>query len=231
MTILTVGRQIARRCGLAVPTTVATATERAYVELAAVINDAAREIAEGYDWQILRGVHTLTGDGSAEAFDLPTDYDRMLVKSQVWSSSLETPLSPISDHDEWLGLDVQSFDFVINAWTIYGGQMRIKPALANGVTAKFFYVSNKIFASSGGTAKAEFTADDDTFRIDETLLALTAIWRWKQSKGQVYGEEMQDAERRKERLVGRDKGSRMLRLGRVGSPRNVQIAYPQSITG
>lgn len=231
MSILTIAQEVAKRCGLAVPTSFVSGTDRVSVELVSVINDAAQEIAEGYDWQILRNVATITGDGSTEAFDLPSDYDRMLVKSQLWSSSLETPLTPIPDHDRWLGLDVQSFDFVINAWTLYGGQIRIKPELATGVTVQYFYVSDKIYADSGGTAKSTFNADGDTFRIDERLLELMAIWRWKASKGQMYAEEMQDAERRKERLIARDKGSRELKIGRVRTPHDATIAYPTSITG
>lgn len=226
MSILTVAEKVAKRCGLTVPTAVVASTARTDVELAEVINDAAREIAEGHDWEILRTVATLTGDGSTTEFDLPSDYDRMLVKSQVWSSSLQTPLSPVRDSDEWLGIDVQSFDFVVNAWTIYSGKMHIKPALASAVTAKFFYVSNKIFASSGGTSQSALSADSDTFRLDEDLLAECAIWRWKQSKGQGYSEEMQDYERRKERLVARDRGSGMLRIGTVRLPKDVKTAYP-----
>ncbi len=229
MTIRSVARDACKVIGLTVPDVLVGSTDRQYVELVMIAQEMAERIARGHEWQKLSRMHTLTGDGSTEDFDLPSDYDRMLVKSQLWSSSLETPLSPISDLDKWLGLDVQSFDFVVNAWTLYGGQVHIKPALASAVTAKFFYQSNLIVAPEAGNNKATFTADSDTFRLDEQLLKLGIIWRWKEAKGQSYAEWMTDFEDLKERLVTRDKGSRMIRMGRLRMPADVTLAYPQAI--
>jgi|UniRef100_A0A6H1ZB64 hypothetical protein len=229
MTLLSVVQSVAKVVAVDVPDQVASSTDREHVELFALANEMAERIASGHEWQILSRIHTLTGDGTTEDFDLPSDYARMLVKSQVWSSSLETPLSPISDLDKWLGLDVQSFDFVVNAWIIYGGQMHIKPALASAVTAKFFYQSNLIVAPASGSNKALFTADDDTFRLDERLLTLGMIWQYRAYKGVPYGEDMVNYESYLARLVARDKGSRMLRIGKVRMPSDVTVAYPQAI--
>lgn len=231
MTVLSVAKDVCKVIGLAEPDALVSSTSREYVELAETMQEMADRIAEGHEWQVLSRIATITGDGTEEDHDLPTDYDRMLVKSQVWSSSLETPLSPISDLDEWLGMDVQSFDFVINAWTIYGGQMHIKPALASGVTAKYYYQSNLIFQPTSGANKAAFSSDDDTFRLDEGLWKLGVIYQWRMNKGQPYAENMADYEERKARLVTRDKGSRMIRIGRVRFPGDAKVAYPQSITG
>lgn len=229
MTILSVAKEVAKLIGITVPTNLIASTDREHVELVSMAQEMAERIAAGHEWQKLSRIHTLTGDGSTEAFALPDDYDRMLVKASVWSSSLETALSPITDLDRWLELDVQSFDFVVNAWTIYAGQMNIKPALATGVTAKFFYVSDLIVAPAAGENKTTFTDDGDTFRLDERLLKLGIIWRWKSAKGQPYAEEMADYEEAKERLVASDKGSRIMRVGRLRMPSDVTVAYPQAI--
>lgn len=230
MTILSVAQDVAKVIALDVPDAVATSTDREYVELFHVANEMAERIARGHEWQLFSRIHTLTGDGTTEDFDLPSDYDRMLVKSQVWSSALETGLSPISDLDKWLELDVQAFDFVVNAWTIYGGQMHIKPALPTAVTAKFFYQSNLIVSASGGSTKVTFSADDDHFRLDEQLLKLGMIWQWRSNKGLPYAEDMVNYETLLARLVTRDKGSRMLRIGNIRLPRDVNVAYPQAVT-
>jgi hypothetical protein len=229
MTILSVLQDVASFIGVTVPNEVFASTVREHVELASMAQEMAERIASGHDWQKLSKVATITGDGSAEAFDLPSDYDRMLVKASVWSSSLETALSPITSLDKWLELDVQSFDFVINAWTIYAGQMNIKPALSTGATAKYFYQSDRIIAPATGANKVAFTADTDSFVLDERLLKLGVIWRWKEQKGQPYAECMADYEELKERLVVRDRGSRMMRIGRVRMPSDVTTAYPQAI--
>lgn len=229
MTILSVIEDACKVIGLDVPEAVASSTTREHVELLQIANEIAERIAKGHEWQTLNRIHTLTGDGSTEDFDLPSDYDRMLTKAQVWSSSLETPLSPISDRDKWLGMDVQSFDFVVNAWIIYGGQMHIKPALANAVTAKFFYQSNLLVTPATGGNTATFTLDDDTFRLDERLLKLGIIWQWRANKGLPYAEDRDNYDSLFERLASHDKGSRMIRVGGARMPKGVKTAYPQSI--
>jgi hypothetical protein len=229
MTILSVIKEVAKVCGISVPDAVYASADREHVELVSIAQEMAERIANGHDWQRLSKVATITGDGSTETFGLPSDYDRMLVKSQVWSSSLQTALSPISDLDKWLEIDIKSFDFVVNAWTVYGGQMHVKPALGTGVTAKYFYQSNLIVDPAAGADTTTFTADTDSFILDERLLKLGIIWRWKEQKGQPYDEWMADYEELKERLVLRDKGSRMIRVGSVRMPSDVTIAYPQTI--
>lgn len=229
MSLLTVFQQ-ACTSGIALekPSAVYGSTTREHIELANIANEMAAMIAASHEWQILNKIATITGDGTTEDFSLPSDFDRMLDKSQLWSTSLETPLSPISDRDQWLELDIKSFDFVINAWIIYGGQIHIKPALSTGVQVKYWYQSN-LWGLNGATPISEFTADTNTFRIDERLLKLGIIWRWREMKGLPYAEDLATYERLLAKLAMRDKGSRIIRLGKAVLPRDTTVAYPQSI--
>jgi hypothetical protein len=216
---------------LAKPTSVFGSAVREHLELATLAQEMAEMIASAHEWEKLNRIATITGDGSTEDFDLPTDYDRMLDKSQLWTSSLETPLSPVSDRDEWLGLDVQSFDFVVNAWIKYGDQIHIKPAPADAEAIKYWYQSNLIVAPASGTNKAAFDTDTDTFRIDERLLKLGIIWRWREMKGLPYAENLADYERALAKRIAEDKGSRIIRIGRPSLPRDAIYAYPKSVSG
>lgn len=229
MSLLTVFQQ-ACTSGIALekPSAVYGSTTREHVELANIANEMAAMIAASHEWQILNKIAVITGDGTAEDFALPADFDRMLDKSQLWSTSLETPLSPISDRDDWLELDIKTFDFVINAWIIYAGEIHIKPALSTGVQVKYFYQSN-LWGLNGATPISEFTADTNTFRIDERLLKLGIIWKWREMKGLPYAEDLATYERLLAKLAMRDKGSRIIRLGKAVLPRDTTVAYPQSI--
>lgn len=230
MTILSVVQEVCPVIGLSVPVALFTSTDGDLIQLRNVANEMAQRIAATHDWQLLKRINTHTGDGSTEDFDLPGDYDRMTKDSQVWSSSLETPLSHIPSTNEWLGLDVQSFDFVINAWTIYGGQIHIKPALASAVTAKYFYQSNLLVSPASGADKALFTADDDTYRLSERVLKLGIIWEWCEQKGMPYPEKMETYEDARAKAAGNDKGATVIAVGRPRLSRGVTVAYPQSIT-
>jgi hypothetical protein len=229
MSLLTVFQQ-ACTSGIALekPAAVYGSTTREHIELANIANEIAAMIAASHEWQILNKIAVITGDGTTEDFALPADYDRQLDKSQLWSTSLETPLSPISDRDEWLGLDIKSFDFIINAWIIYAGEIHIKPPLASAVQVKYFYQSD-LWGLNGSTPISEFTADTDTFRIDERLLKLGIIWKWREMKGLPYAEDLATYERLLAKLIMRDKGSRIYRIGKAQMPRDAIFAYPQDI--
>lgn len=229
MTILTVIADVAKVVGVTVPTQVFSSTMREHVELAALANEMAVRIGKAHDWSLLRRLSTYTGDGTTTEFALPSDYLRMLKKTNLWSSAIQTPLTHIMDTDEWLEMQVRSYDYVLGAWTMLGGNIEILPALANAVTAKWYYVSNLVVAPSAGANKAAFTDDTDTFRLNERLLKLGMIWQWKANKGQSYTEDMTNYENALEQDIGEDKGSRIIHVGRPRMPRDVSIAYPQTV--
>lgn len=110
-----------------------------------------------------------------------------------------------------------------------GGALRIKPELASGETAQHNYQTVNVFASSGGTAKASVDSDSDTFRLDERLFRLCLIYRWKQHKQTPYAQEMDDYEVLKEKLIARDGGPKLLRVGEPRSRRGATIAYPKAV--
>jgi hypothetical protein len=228
MSVLSVAQEVALKIGVEVPSQVYASTDRTAQELLAMISDAADMIANGHEWQVLKTIATSTGDGTTEAFNLPTDYERMLTDSKIWSSANQSPLTRIDSEDDWLEMLVNGNFLAINAWIIYGGQLNIKPALGSGVTAKYFYLSKNIWLA-GSTPQAAITADTNTFRLDEKLLRQAVIWMWKASKGQAYGEQQADFEQRLARKVKGDTGARVLRLGTVRMPADVQAAYPRNI--
>lgn len=231
MTFLSVCRdQVAPAVSIELPDAVFGSTARDQIELVAIGKAAVLHILKCHEWQALKSIATYTGNGSIVDFSMPTNYDRMLTKANLWSSSLATAFRHIADDDEWLGLDVQAFQHVINAWIIYGGQIHIKPAMATGITAKHFYIRNTIVTASDASVKAQFTADTDVFGLDEFLLGLCMIWKWKAKKGAPYAEDLSNFEEYKDQLIVKDKGSNILRVGERRIPSGVRIAYPVTIT-
>lgn len=229
MTLLSVIQDAAPYIGIDVPDQVMAATNRDMVEMKSVFKAMARRIAISYPWQKLATIATYTGDGSTEDFSLPSDFDWMPDDNQVWVSDNDTAIAKVMSQDEWLGLTVRDFSPTPSCWIIYGGQIHFKDALANTITAKHFYQSNLINDPASGSNSATFTLDTDTFVLDEELLRLAIIYRWKQLKGQPYAEEMNDYEERKEKLIARDKGATILKAGGFRMPRGATLAYPGSV--
>lgn len=228
MTILSVVQNASTKIGIARPTVLYAATTQDSYAMQAVISDAVLTILKAYDWQALRTIETVTGDGSASGFDLPDDYDRMLTTASMWSSRYQWAMDQIPDTDKWLELLTLPYTQVSGSWTIYGDQLHILDTMQSAETAKYWYISNLVVAPAGGGTQAAFSADDDAFRLSEELLRLCIIYKWKQSKLQDYSEEMQDFNVLLNRLMNEDGGSKPVIRG--GARVRGNYAWPGTIS-
>lgn len=192
------------------------------LELADLATETAVDIAKAYDWETLKVLATMTGDGAAATFNFPDDYDRMLLKGKIHSKNWQTAnFSMINDEDDWIYLKQTGLSGTPGSCIILGGKLEFFPVLPVGETARFYYISNKIV---GGT-KTAFTADADTFQLSERLLTLGLIWRWRAQKRMEYAEDMANYEKALAEEIARDRGPRVLTVGRRRTKAE-SIAYP-----
>lgn len=226
MTVLSVCQEAAIELNQAQPTSLFSTTDKLSLELRTQANNAARAIAQFYDWQKITKLATLTGDALETAFDLPDDYDRMPKKAAVHSSSwINSNYYPARDLDNWLYLQEVNFSGNPGTWIILGGQMQIYPAISTTETARFYYISKNIVVGD----KPAFTLDADTFMLSETVLKLGIIWRWRASKRLEYAEDMRNYEIAIAEEVGKDRGSKILTVGRQRSSYDLTNSYPRAL--
>lgn len=226
MTILSACSQAAKLMGKGAIAVLFASTDPFEVELTALANDIGPEIAKRHDWQKLITLNSQVGDGASTAFNLPSDYDRMPIKASVWLSSTSLPMEHVTDLDDWRLRRLLSTSSNSGEWIMLGGQMQIYPAMSASQTASFYYVSSSIVTPTAST----FTADTDAFKLPERLMSLALAWRWRQLKRLDYAEDMETYEIALAQEIARDKGSRMLRMGRARMPDGVELAYPGVIT-
>lgn len=194
------------------PDTVFSATEGIEVEIASLVREAAREIAESHDWNLLYKIETMTGDGVTDAFPLPLDYDRLPKDFYDTARLEETPQTAYPKPRNW---------------EILGGQMHYIPALGVGETRKYFYITRNIFTDGDGNPKGTATLDTDIFVLSERLLKLSLIWRWKEMKGYSFSTDLSNYTVALSSAQDNDKGPAIIRhrsprLGRTGW----NCAYP-----
>lgn len=217
MTVLSAVQQACSVMGLNVPIAVFGSTDREQIELQDVANEVNEGLVRAYDWQSLKAIGTITGNGSSTSFPISTiapDFHRMTQKSTLWVTSRPFyPLEHITDTDLWLGIVTSGLTTTLGQWTIYGDAFNIMPALAAADTAKFYYISSSSVMPSTGSNKSRFTLDTDTFRLNERLLRLGVIWQWKSNKGLPYAEDMANYEIALQAEIARDKGSKILTVG------------------
>jgi hypothetical protein len=188
-------------------------------------NESAVAIAETYDWQILTKLATVTGDGVDTSFPFPSDYDRMVMKTNLAGSQSNIDLVKSRDLDQWAYFQNHGGTSVPGNWLILGGEIQFEPALANGVSYSYYYISKNVVSGN----KAAFTADNDVFVLPERLLKLDMIWRWRSMKRMEYAEDMQNFEIALSKAITKDKGPRILVVGQRRVPYNVTTAYPRAL--
>lgn len=211
MTVLSALQSAAVRLIGQKPSTFFSSQNKFEMQMVDIVNDAARDIVRSHEWRALTKVATIAGDGTTTSFALPADYDRMSLAQSVHDNkSWLWDYSPCLDLDTWIALqNGQVLAAVPGWWIILDGAFQFSPAPAS--PASFPYISNAYAKSDGGTNKAAFDRDDDTFRIDEDLLARKVRWMWKEMMGFDATNEQSDFNTLFSQLSARDKGSRVIR--------------------
>jgi hypothetical protein len=229
MTLLTVVQDVCAAVGVTIPTSVFSniTANRTMQEMLALANEMAQRIAyDTRDWTVLRKTNVFTGDGIKQAFDLPANYKRMLITSNVWrSTSALQPMRFIPDSDEWLRRRANNYTEAWGEWTMQGGQMLIWPVMATGVTASFIYLDKNCVTLKSGGVGDKFVDDGDSFLLDERPFKLGMITFWKAGKGTPYAEDMGTYGDALTIAMGHDQPAPIL-VGRKPISLNTTVAYP-----
>lgn len=233
MTVLQAAKDAAVKLNRAQPTSLFSPTGD--IAFAAELLLAAKETAESlvkeeHDWRDLTLMATCQGDASTVIFPFSTvapTFERMIKGADVHSLRFKNATFRwAKDLDEWLfikdNLLVGSPGNVVQL----NGAIQIFPPMPVSDTGRFFYISNYYAVSAAGVSQATFLADTDTFALDERLLRLGIIWRWRADKRLEYAEDLKNYEIAKEAAIGKDKGNQAITVGRQRVSRSTQIAYP-----
>lgn len=188
------------------PTALFANTDRTSLEIIDTINTAALQILDDFDWQRLVKTYTITGDGIGTAFALPDDYSRMVKDASLVGQNWRFyPAMQTQDYNQWLELLTYPIATWQQRWMVFGGSLNIMPILPLSDTLNFGYISTNLV---NGSDASKFTADTDTFVLDDELLRLAIIWNWKESKGYDFAADLAKYQERLEKQRFRDTGAR-----------------------
>lgn len=230
MTFLTAAQSAAIRLISKKPTTFFSATDAFSLEICDLANEIATDLMKSQEWRVLTTLKEMNGDGTVTAFDLPDDFDRLTVGGRVFRGKWpEWDYAPVQDLNQWRDLVNGEPTVSPGFWIILGGQMQFQPAITAGETAQFYYISKNIVASKAGAPQAQFLKDDDTLRVDERLLTLGLIWKWRENKGIPRPGDQENYEKALSEVTGKDRGSQIIRVGRGRWSGDVGMAYPRSL--
>lgn len=170
-----------------------------------------------YPWQALRkeGQITLT---DATDYALPSDW-RQFITQSVWSNGLVRPVELPASDNVWGYLKSRAIDGLRYRAKIYGNRLHVNKPMPGDVI-RFDYISKYPAKDSGGNALERFTADSDTFDLDDDLLIMGIKWRWKKEKGMDFQADYNEYNSYLNNLRGTDTSARTLNFGerRPGPP-------------
>lgn len=175
------------------------------------------EALSRWPWQALIKEDTITLSTADQDYALATDFRYILPETQ-WNRD---------DRRQLVWLNSEEWQF-FKGWTTVNGlnlrarirnnELEFEQTIAsgdNGKTIAYEYVSKYWTEDSGSTAQQKFAADTDTSVLDEEILTLGLIWRFRKSKGLDFEADLIEYNRQVELAKAHDGAARMLRLGRA----------------
>lgn len=210
MTLLSVIQDAQDAIGLDRASAVANSTDQTVRTMLQLAQQEGRELARRHPWQALVTEKTFTSTATEEQSGvIPSDLDRYINESfhnRTRNRRVIGPLSPL----EWQKEKAISASILTDTFRVRGDSFLLHPTPAAGDTYAFEYVSKNWCESSGGTGQASWQADTDVGRLDEALMTLGIIWRFKKSKQFDYAEDFATYQQQVTQAIMRDGARRTI---------------------
>jgi hypothetical protein len=159
-------------------------------------------------------IASLTSVTAASVTGLSTGFDYIL-NDTIWDRTLQRPVfGPLSPSHRQ-GLSASAVTGPYAEFFIRGGILHTIPATTTATYA-FEYKSKFWCENATGQGQPKWLGDTDVGRLDEDVMQLGVIWRWKKSKGFDYAEDFATYEREVVNYMARDGGK--LTLNMAGDP-------------
>lgn len=210
MSLLTIIQDACGELGIVQPSAVVSSTDTQTLQLLAIADKEGKDLARRFDWQILQKEATFTTTATATQTaisTLATDFGRIVNRS-MWNRTESRPIHGPLTPQQWQKRTAAAAQVGVTYYfRIRGDALMFNPAPATGQTIAFEYISKNWCQSSGGTAQSAWAADTDTAIIDEELIRLGVVWRFKQAKGLEYAEDFRSYEEALKDMFGPDAGN------------------------
>lgn len=218
MSALTIIQRVCQRLALALPPAAVTSTDQQTLQLLALLNEEGEELSERYPWQALNAEATFTSVATESQGALSTLASgfKYVINDTMWNRTGTRPVfGPLSPQG-WQQRKSSSVTGPYSEYRIVGNALKFIPVPAAGLTVAFEYHSkNWVTLAAGGTASA-IAADADTALLDEQIMTMGLVWRFKHAKGFAYDEDFNKYERRVVDAMSRDGSKPVLSAGGGG---------------
>jgi hypothetical protein len=183
MSLLTLIQKAAVRVGIPKPSVVVAATDLGVQQLLEFAQEEGEQLARYGDWRVLRKEKTFTTVAAETQTDtpIPTDLGAFIDRTFWNRSRRERIYGPVSP-EVWQRWKATTTFPITDTFCLRGTSWLMAPTPIAGQTIAYEYRSKNWCQSSGGTGQAAWAADTDTGILDERLMGMGLVWRYKQAK-------------------------------------------------
>jgi len=199
--------------GIGRPTQYFGSTDPTARQLVALAQTEGQDLARRARWEnlIRETTHTVLATEDQGAIATIAPGFRSFISQTQWNRSRQWPLEGPDTPQIWQTRKATVNTSIFNAFRLRGGHLFINSPTA-GETVAFEYNSKYFCESAAGTDQTAWAADTDVPLLDDFLMKLGLIWRFKHKKGLDYGEDFRLYEERVAEAVAQDGGATVLNM-------------------
>lgn len=208
MSLLQIIQDASGEIGLPSPGSVIGNTDTGVVQLLALCHREGKKMAHDYGFEVMNKEATFTATGAEDEGNIKTltSISFSWIKNDtMWNRTLNRPIfGPLSSKN-WQLLKSAAVTGPYPEYRLRGNKLIFIPTAASGDEIFFEWQSKNWIENEAGTATASRWADDtDVSLINEDLITMGVVWRYKKTKGFDYSEEFADYVRFRADVIGRD---------------------------
>jgi len=205
MTILSIVQEAVERIGLSAPPTLIGSTNKTSIQCRALLRQEIKALSKKIAWQALQeevSFMTIAVENQGVITTLFPNLD-YIIDDTIYNRTTRIPLyGPMSPQVQainkaWINT---------NPWGQYfieDNELHIYPVPPSGQNVFAKYVTNFV-GTNGSNRITAFTADTDFPILDEEVITLGVMWRFKHQNGFEYMEDFNAYESMVNNLVLRD---------------------------
>lgn len=215
MTLKTILDEVCDEIGIGRPTTYFGNTDPTARQLVALAQTEGKDLARRTRWEnLVREVThvTLAAEDQGAIATLAPGYRSFINRTQ-WNRSKQWVMNGPDTPQIWQMRKATANTGTFNNFRLRGGRLLITPAAPAGETIAFEYNSLYFCEAGSGTDQTAWAADTDLPLLDEFLIKLGLIWRFRRAKGLDYGEAFALYEARVVDAIGQDGAAAILDMG------------------
>jgi hypothetical protein len=214
MSLLSIVQGAANELGLIAPVQVFASTDPNVIVLRQLADKEGKELARRYDWQVIQREGQFTTVASeTQVTNIRATYPDFghVVSQSMWNRSQGNPVhGPLTAVDWQMRKSAAAQAGYANWYRIRGNAILFFPVPPPNQLVAFEYITNSWCLGVSGDPQDSFANDLDSSLIDEEIVRLGVVWRFRKAKGFDYGEDFRTYEMALQDIFGPDSGRPIL---------------------